>query len=166
PQPPHTLELEDVHRLAHALHSESSEIVEAEVPGDERRRGFGEIYLARLSKVLHPRRETDRVPLRRIVHAQVVSDLPDDNLARVEAHPGREPEPALAVELLRVAPQFLTEVQRGVTRSLCMILVRDRRPEQSHDAVAGVLIDRALETMNTFGEDREEAVHDLVPFLG
>jgi hypothetical protein len=47
---PHSLELEDVHRLVHPLHSEPSEIVEAEVSGDERRRGFGEIYLARLGK--------------------------------------------------------------------------------------------------------------------
>src|SRR5262249_7848229 len=37
---------------------------------------------------------------------------------------------------------------------------------QRHDAVSGELIDRSLEPMNSLGEDREEAIHDLVPFLG
>src|SRR5262249_60003978 len=60
PQPTHTLDLEDVHRLVDGLHSESSEAVEGEVPGDELRRGFGEIYLAPLNAGLHSRRQADR----------------------------------------------------------------------------------------------------------
>ena len=47
-----------------------------------------------------------------------------------------------------------------------MVLVRDRRAEQRHDPVAGVLVDRALEAVNALGEDREEAIHDPVPLLG
>jgi hypothetical protein len=93
-------------------------------------------------------RPATRPLARRIVHAQVVSDLPDDHLARVEAHPDREADPALALELLHVPPQFLLQVQRRVTGTLRMILVRDRRAEQRHDPVAGVLVDRALEAMN------------------
>ena len=46
-----------------------------------------------------------------------------------------------------------------------MILVRDRRAEQRHDAVAGVLVDDALEAMHAVGEDLEEAVHDRAPLL-
>src|SRR5262249_13334763 len=74
-------------------------------------------------------------------------------------------EPALALELLRVAPQLLTELQRGVTRPLRVVLVRDGRPEERHDAITSVLVDCPLEAMDAVGEDREKPIHDLVPFL-
>ena len=44
--------------------------------------------------------------------------------------------------------------------------MRDRCPEQGHDAVAGVLIDRAFEAMHAIGEDLKDAIKDLVPLLG
>jgi hypothetical protein len=47
-----------------------------------------------------------------------------------------------------------------------VVLVRDRCSEQSHDAVARVLVDRPLEAMHALSEDLEEAVHDLVPLFG
>jgi hypothetical protein len=47
-----------------------------------------------------------------------------------------------------------------------MILVGNRGSEQRHDAVASVLVDRSLEAVNPVGEDREEAIHDLVPLFG
>ena len=47
-----------------------------------------------------------------------------------------------------------------------MVLVRDRRPEQGHDPVAGELVHRPLEAADAFGEQREEALHDLPPFSG
>jgi hypothetical protein len=57
-------------------------------------------------------------------------------------------------------------VERGVAGALRVVLVRDRRAEEGHDAVAGVLVDRALEAMDPLGEELEEAVHDPVPCLG
>ena len=57
-------------------------------------------------------------------------------------------------------------MQRRVTGALGVVLVRDRRAEERHDAVAGELVDRALEAVHAVGEDREEAVHDLVPLFG
>jgi hypothetical protein len=47
-----------------------------------------------------------------------------------------------------------------------MVLVRDWRAEQRHDPIAGVLINRAFEAVDSLGEDREEPIHDLVPFFG
>ena len=46
-----------------------------------------------------------------------------------------------------------------------MILMRDRRPEQCHNAVARVLIDRPFEAVDPVGEDGEELIHDLVPLF-
>jgi hypothetical protein len=47
-----------------------------------------------------------------------------------------------------------------------VVLVGDRRAEQGHDAVAGELVDRALEPVHALAEDLEEAPHDLAPRLG
>ena len=57
-------------------------------------------------------------------------------------------------------------MQRSVTCSLSVILVGDRCAEERHDAVAGELVDGALEPMDALGEAREEAIHDLVPVFG
>ena len=47
-----------------------------------------------------------------------------------------------------------------------MILMRDRCAKQGHDAIAGVLVDRALEAMDSLGQQREIAVQNLMPALG
>ena len=39
-----------------------------------------------------------------------------------------------------------------------MVLVCDRSPEESHDPITRVLIDRPLEAVHTVGQDLEEAV--------
>ena len=64
-----------------------------------------------------------------------------------------------------VRAKLLLQMQGRVAGALGVILVRDRRAEQRHDAVAGVLVDGALEAVHALGEDREEAIHDLVPLL-
>ena len=56
-------------------------------------------------------------------------------------------------------------MQRRVAGALRVILVRDRRAEERHDAVAGVLVRRALEAVHAVGEDREEAIDDAVPLF-
>ena len=57
-------------------------------------------------------------------------------------------------------------LQRGEAGPGGVVLVRDRRPEQRHDPVAGELVDGALEPPDALGEQREEALHDLTPLLG
>ena len=121
--------------------------------------------LAGRGRVLQPRRQTHRVPLRRIVHAQVVADLADHHFARVEAHADGELE-AAALERARIGAELLLHAERGVARAPGMVLVRDRRPEQRHDAVTGELVDGAFEAMDLFGQDLEEAVEHPMPFLG
>jgi hypothetical protein len=69
-------------------------------------------------------------------------------------------------DLTRELAQGLMQVQRGVTRPLGMVFMGNRRTEQRHDAVAGVLVHRAFEAVHAFGQDGEETFEDLVPFLG
>src|SRR5262245_45633966 len=54
----------------------------------------------------------------------------------VEPHADGEAEPALAAEVVHVAAELRAEMQRRVVRPLRVILVRHRRAEDCHDAVA------------------------------
>jgi hypothetical protein len=89
-----TLELEDVQRLGHPLDARGAEIAQREVPGDELRGVLGQIDPARLRERLHALRESDGVSLRGVVHAQVLADLPDHDLSRVDPHAHREVDAA------------------------------------------------------------------------
>jgi hypothetical protein len=51
----------------------------------------------------------------------------------------------------------------GATRA---VLVGDGRAEERHHSVAGVLVDRALESVDFRGDRFEATVHDLMNVLG
>src|SRR6266496_3104281 len=56
-------------------------------------------------------------------------------------------------------------MQCCVASPLCVVFMRYRGTEQRHDAVTAILVHRALEAVNAFGEDLEETIHDAVPLL-
>src|SRR5262249_22501637 len=120
---------------------------------------------ARRRHLLHPGGEPDDVPLRRVVHAEIVADLPDDDLARVEAHPHGEIEPALAPHIVGQRTEVARQLERGRAGALGVILVGDRSAEERHDAVAGVLVDRPFVTVDAVRQDPEEAIEEAMPFL-
>ena len=159
-------EHEDPHRRLHPFHGERSQILQLEEAGDQLRRVLGQVDLSGLRELLHPCGEPDRVALRGVVHAQVVSDRPDHHLAGVEPHPDREVETARQPELVGVASQGVAQVEGGVAGPLGVILECDRRAEESHHAVAGVVGHRPLEAMHAVGEERREALHDVVEDFG
>ncbi len=158
-----SLQLEHAHGLLDALQLEASQILELEPAGDDRGGGLAHVHRVGCSELLHARGETDRVPLRGVVHAQVAADLAHDDVAGVEAHANREVEPVLALHLARVAAELPLQEQRGVTGALRVVLVGDGRAEQRHDPVARVLVHRALVAVHPVGQDREEAVEDAMP---
>jgi hypothetical protein len=159
------LELEETERLAQPLHVRRSEIAEAQVSPDELRGVLGQERPPRLGELLHPLRQPDRVPEGRVVHAQIVADPAHDDLSRVEADADGEVEAARGAQPVRVAPDLVAEIQRRPARALRVVLVGDRRAEERHDAVAGELVDGALEAVDALGEEAEEAVEDRVPLL-
>ena len=53
-----------------------------------------------------------------------------------------------------------------VAGALGVILVRDRRAEERHDAFAGEFVDETLAALDAVGEEAEEALHDLRPRFG
>ncbi len=125
----------------------------------------GDIHLARLGERLHPLREPDRVADRGVFEAQVLADRADDHLARVDPHAHREAEPLVAADLGGVRGELALQRQRRPAGPLGVILVGERSAEQRHDAVAGELVDGALEAVDAVAQDREEALHDRPPGL-
>jgi hypothetical protein len=162
----HPSKLVDAQRLLHPPDLEVAEVGELEVPLDELRRLLGQVDGVGGRQVLHARCESDGVALRRVVHAQVVPDLPDDDLSGVDPHPHREAEPPLPLQLLRVPTELPAHVERCKAGALRVILVRDRRTEERHDSVARVLVDRPLVAVHAGRQDLKEAVQDPVPLLG
>src|SRR5581483_7319372 len=145
PDRPHALELVRPDGLAGALHGERAEVAQAEPAGDERRRVLRQVRPLRTRELLHARGETDRVALCRVVHAEIVADRADDDLARVHPQADREAEAERPLQLLAVAAEAIGEVERGMAGAPGVVLVRDRRAEERHDPVAGELVDRPLE---------------------
>jgi hypothetical protein len=161
----HALQLVDSQRLPNALHVELSEIAELEETLGPPSGLLRQVDPIRGGDLLHSGRKAHRVALSRVIHAEVVADLPDHDFAGVEAHPHGEvqtPEP----QLVGVAPQLLAQPKRRVAGPLRVVLVSDRRPKERHDPVAGVLVDGALEAVHAVRQDLEEAVEDAVPLLG
>jgi hypothetical protein len=59
----------------------------------------------------------------------------------------------------------LLHSQRRITRAHRMILMRDRRPEQRHDAVAHDLVDGPLVAMDRFHHVLKHGVENLARFF-
>ncbi len=162
---PDPAQLDDADRRRHPLYRLKTGVFEHEEPLDEPSRRLGEQYGARGRQLLHARREADRVALGRVVHAQIVADLPDDHLARVDAHPHRELDPA-SPERVRIGSQLVHRRERGVTGAAAVVLVSDGSPEERHHAVSGELVDRALESVDACGENLEDAIENAMPVFG
>src|SRR5882672_6029942 len=161
-----TPQVEHPHGDARALEVLLPAVEEVEETRREPRRLLGHADAARRRQLLHAGGEPDDVTLRGVVHTQVVADSPDDDLARVEAHAHREIEPALAPHVFGERPEVARQLERGRAGALGVVLVGDRRAEERHDAVAGVLVDGPLVAVDAIREDPEEAIEEAMPLLG
>src|SRR5215470_10644382 len=164
--PARTAQLEHAHGNARPFEALFPLVEEVEEARGEALGLLGHRDAARRGQLLHPGGEADDVPLRGVVHAQVVADPAHDDLARVQAHPHRELEPALAPHVFGKLAEVARQIQSGRTRTLRMVLVGDGGAEERHDAVTRVLVDGPLVTVNAAREDPEQAIEETMPFLG
>ena len=84
------------------------------------------------------------MPLGRELHAEVIVDSPDDDLARVEPDADLDRHAVLGADLARERAGGLTQMERRVAGAPCVIPVGDRRAEERHAAVPGELVNEAL----------------------
>ena len=69
-------------------------------------------------------------------------------------------------ELVRVTRERALDRERGRDRAHRVVLVRDRRAEERHHAVARELIHGALVAVHRLHDRLKAAVHDAVQILG
>jgi len=97
---------------------------------------------------------------------ELVADAADYDFAGVQAHTHREAQAVRDAQRIGEAPQLGAQRQSRLTGALGVVFVSDRRAEQGHGAVAGVLVDRSLVAMDAVREDPEEAIEEAMPLLG
>ena len=105
-------------------------------------RGLGNQDPSRVGRCLKTRRHVRRVPHGGVVHAQIVPNTPHHDETSVEALPHLEADPLPALEFSLIALQGLADPQGRMDGALCVILMRNRRSEERHDAVAKELVHR------------------------
>ena len=121
---------------------------------------------ARLGHLLHARGQMGRLTHGRVIHAEIAADRADDDLPRVEADPDLDGHAVRALDRVAVLPDGLLHPQRRVTRPHRVILVRERRAEERHDAVAHHLVHRALVAVHRFHHVLEHGVEERARLLG
>jgi len=106
------------------------------------------------------------LPDRRVVHVEVRADRADDHLTRVETHTDLDGNPVTPEHTLGVALHRLLHAEGGVAGAHRVILVRERRTEERHYAVAHHLVHGALVAMDRLHHPFEHGVEDLARLLG
>ncbi len=148
------------------LHGQLAQIARFEVAGDEpRRRRAGE-HAARACVLLQAGGHVGGVTDRRVVHPEIVADLAHDDRSRVETDSHLEAPVETWRQLAAQVTDAALDREGGVSGAPGRVLVRDRRAEQGHDPVAGVLIDRALEPVHLGRDHLEATIDDGVDLFG
>ena len=101
-----------------------------------------------------------------VVHSQIAPDAADQDVAGVEPGADLHLDTLAAPQLFRVAPDGVLHAQRRVAGAHRMILVRQRRAEERHDAVTHHLIHRALVSMDGVHHPLEDWIEELAGVLG
>jgi hypothetical protein len=149
-----------------ALHGHGAEVGEGEVGPNVLDDLVAHEDLPRLGEREQPRGEVRRVADGRVVHPQVVTDLPDNHQAGVQSLPHLEVDATLGLQALMQPGQPVTDAERGMHGPDRMILVANRRTEERHEAISEELVYRALVPMDLGKHHIEGAVHQAVDVLG
>ena len=159
-------ELEYFHRIRESLDGEGAarlhlDVSLGELPGARR-----EENRPRLGHLLEARGQMRGLSHRGVIHAQIAADGPHHHLARVEPHADPRRDVVGAHHLARVASQRFLHAEGGIAGPHRVILVGHRRAEESHDAVAHHLVDRALVAMHGFDHELQHRIEEPLRLLG
>ena len=160
------LDHERVHRLALALHVERADRARLEAAAQERVGRVRDEDRARLRERLEPRRQVRGVAGRGVVHLELVADGAGDHHTRVYADARAQRHAALRLEALGEPAELALDRERRQHRALGRVLVRDRRAEQRHQAVARELVHDAFEAVDLAEHELEVLADDLAVLLG
>ena len=111
-------------------------------------------------QLLHPAGQMDGRADRIVVHAEVVADRADQDFARMQADPGADLDAAGAAQLGRLDVHGALDRQRRKAGAHGVVLMRDRRAEQRHDAVAKDPVDGTLVTVDAVHHHAERRIQN------
>jgi hypothetical protein len=149
-----------------ALQLELTQVAGLEEAGDRVVSILRHQHTAWTGDLLQSRRQIGRVAHRGVIHPQIVADPAHDHGPGVQTDAHLQSEATLLLQLARQLRDGILDAESGVHGALGAILVRDRRAEQRHDAVAAVLVDGALEAMHLGRDGLKAAIDDPVHFFG
>ena len=100
-----------------------------------------------------------------VVHVEIVANGPHHHLPRVQADADLHLQPMPAAHLRAVAADGLLHGQRGIAGPYGMVFMRNRRPEQGHNAIAHDLVDRAFIAVHGRHHALQHRVEELARLL-
>src|SRR5260370_31633517 len=105
------------------------------------------------------RGQVRRIPLRRVIHTEVVPDATDYDQSRVDADTHLEGNAPPLTDRRVVVLEGHLNGKGSLQRARSVVLMSDRRAEQGHPAVTGELINRPLVAVHRLQQQVETAVH-------
>jgi hypothetical protein len=155
-----------LHRPVESLYRRRSQRPEFEVALAQSLRHLAGRDRTRRRRSLHPRRQIGHMTDRHVLGMSTNLYRSHHHLARVHPDAGFNRNLALVPQTLGVATQFLLHRQRRMKCALRMVLVRDRRAEQSEDAVAGRLRYVTAIAMHRLHHKVQHRIDDRARLLG
>jgi len=124
--------------------------------------GVGHQDATRVGSRLEAGRHVRRVPHDGIVHAQIVPDAPYHHEAHVETLPHLEADASPPPQLFLIACQRFPDPQGRMDRTLGVVLMGDRGPEERHDPIPKELIHRPLVAVDLGQHHLEGPAHEAM----
>jgi hypothetical protein len=154
------------HGLALALDLERSAGTHIEEAPHQSLGGFADEHRAWFRQRLKPRGEVRGVADRRVVGLEIAADRADHHWTGVDADAHEKLGALPAANLLGELHDGVADRQRGRDRAVGRVLVGDRCAEQSHEAVAGDLVDDALDPVDFTEGEPQVLVQQIMVLLG
>jgi hypothetical protein len=95
-----------------------------------------------------------------VIDAEVVANRAHQHLARIEADPDAHLDAVRGARPIRLHPHRALDGERRVAGADRVVLMRDRRAEQRHDAVAQDAVDGALVAVDAVHHRAERRIQD------
>jgi hypothetical protein len=102
----------------------------------------------RIGALLEARCHVGGVADRCVVHSEIAANASDHDQTCIDSLTHVKIDAAVALKLVTVGFQRLPDAQRCMDSPLRMVLVRDRRAKESHDAVTEKMINGPLVPMD------------------
>jgi hypothetical protein len=113
----------------------------------------------RIGALLEARRHVGSVADRCVVHSEIAANASDHDQTCIDSLTHVKIDTAVALEFATIGFQRLPDAQRCMDCPLRMILVRDRRAKESHDAVTEKMIHGPLVAMDLAQHEFDRTVH-------